>query len=184
MNNQKGFTLVVALILLAILAVLGVTLMSSGVTSQKTASVKEQDAVAFHAAETANGSYKSSYHYGTEHIFKTAEDAYWDDLAAPKFGYTRCVDDKGRLVDCGTKPRVESDQLVKSKVEAFYHNCETAALKCLGNSWDDKGLGCHSFQMIGEGHLDISKDDVADTKEARTHVEEWVRIVRSCNKSL
>ncbi|GAA4365032.1 hypothetical protein [Kangiella marina] len=183
-NNQEGFSLIVALIILSILATLGVTMMSSGITSQKNASAKEQDAVVFHAAESANGSYKSSYQYGTEHLFNTAEDAYWDELTVPRTGYTRCVDDKGALVPCAPNPRIESDGLVKAKVEAFYHSCETSALKCLGNSWDNNGLGCHTFQLVGEGHLDISQNDVADTGEARTHVEEWVSVVRSCNKSL
>ena len=183
-QKQQGFTLFIALVLLAILAVLGTTIMSSGITSQKNASAKEQDAVVFHAAETATGSYKSSYQYNSKHLFDTAKDAYWEELATPRSGYARCIDSKGLLVECDSKPRIESDQLVKARVEAFYHSCETAALKCLGNSWDNNGLGCHSFQMFGEGHLDISQDDTFDIGEARTHIEEWVSIVRSCNKSL
>lgn len=183
-NNQNGFSLIMGLIILAIMALLGVSIMSSGISSQKIAVVKQEDTMVFHAAQTANSSYVSTYHYDASHVLTTATDAYWDTLSAPQVGYIQCVDNTGDLVDCGADTRLESDKILKARVEAFYHDCETAALKCLGNSWDNTGLGCHSFQLIGEGNLDVNQNDVADVGEAQTHIEEWVNVVRSCNKTL
>lgn len=183
-NNQSGFSLIMGLIILAIMALLGVSIMSSGVSSQKIAVVNQEDTMVFHAAQTANSSYVSTYYYDASHLVETAEDAYWDTLPAPKNGYVQCTNEFGDLVECDSDVRLESDKILKARVEAFYHDCETAALKCLGNSWDNTGLGCHSFQLIGEGNLDVNKNDVADVGEANTHIEEWVSAVRSCNKAL
>lgn len=183
-NNQNGFSLIMGLIILAIMALLGVSIMSSGISSQKIAVVNQEDTMVFHAAQTANSSYVSTYHYDASHLLDTANNAYWDTLATPKVGYVQCANERGDLVDCDADARLESDKLLKARVEAFYHDCETAALRCLGNSWDNTGLGCHSFQLIGEGNLDVNKNDVADAGEAQTHIEEWVSVVRSCNKTL
>lgn len=183
-NNQNGFSLIMGLIILAIMALLGVSIMSSGITSQKIAVVKQEDTMVFHAAQTANSSYVSTYHYDSSHVLTTAKDAYWNSLATPKVGYIQCTNNTGDLVDCDADARLESDKILKARVEAFYHDCETAALKCLGNSWDNTGLGCHSFQLIGEGSLDVNQNDTADVGEAQTHIEEWVNVVRSCNKTL
>lgn len=183
-KHQSAFTLIIALIILATLAVLGIAVMSSSVSSQKVANISQQDAVVFHAAQTANSSYIAAYQYDINHLLDTAKNAFWDDLTKPRTGYGRCVNSKGELVTCTASIALESDALVKAEVEAFYHDCETAALKCLGNSWDNTGLGCHSFQLVGQGHLDLDQDGNIDQSEANTHIEEWVNVVRSCNKTL
>lgn len=170
---------------MATLAVLGVAIMSSGISSQKMANASQEDAMTFHAAQTANSSYSAAYQYDISHLLDTAENAFWENLTTPRAGYVKCANDKGELVDCSNEIRLESDGLLKAQVEAFYHNCERSALKCLGNSMDPNGaLGCHAFQLVGEGHLDIDKDGVVDQGETNTHIEEWVQVVRSCNSSL
>ncbi len=183
-NSQRGFSLAVALIMMLVMSIVGISIMNSGILSQKMSAATQEHAVTFQAAQTANSSYISAYQYNQKHLLDTADKAFWDDLSTPRTGYAKCTNNKGELVDCTNDVRLESDQLLKAEVEAFYHDCETAALKCMGNSWDNSGLGCHSFQLLGEGILDIDKDGKKSAGELNTTIEEWVQVVRSCNKTL
>ncbi|NVJ68413.1 MAG: hypothetical protein HWE16_18140 [Gammaproteobacteria bacterium] len=183
-SSQSGFSLAVALIILLVMSIVGISVMNSGILSQKMSSANQEHAMTFQAAQTANSTYISAYQYDQKHLLDTADKAFWDDLSAPRAGYSKCTNNKGALVQCSDDVRLESDQLLKAEVEAFYHDCETAALKCMGNSWDNSGLGCHSFQLLGEGILDLNKDGKKGQGEINTNIEEWVQVVRSCNKTL
>ena len=63
MNKESGFSLVISLLLLMTLTIIGLSIMRSGVLSEKQASNIQEKSVSFHGAQSSNNSVIETYRY-------------------------------------------------------------------------------------------------------------------------
>lgn len=177
-NQQKGFSLVIALLLLSTLTIIGLAIMRSGVLSEKQAVNIQEKSVSFHGAQTSNNGVIESYRYDQSVLSST--------LDAGATGIDTCVDNTGTVTtNCQTPKSIDaSNGVLKALTGTIYKECLTA-LKCSGNSagmFGQNSVGCNVFQHKGYGWVDVDGDNVEDANEARTEIEQWTLLVSACAK--
>lgn len=179
MNKESGFSLVISLLLLMTLTIIGLSIMRSGVLSEKQASNIQEKSVSFHGAQSSNNSVIETYRYDQTILAQT--------LNAKDLKIKTCVDHTGSVTtDCDTTPTIDSATgVLKGGTDTTYQGCPKA-FKCVGNSAgmnNQNSVGCNVFQHQGEAWVDADRDGVEDANEAKTQIEQWSLLVSACGNS-
>lgn len=175
-KHQDGFSLIIALVLLTTLTVLGLSIMRSGILSEKQATNIQEKSVSFHGAQSSNNGVIESYRYD--------KDLLASALEAEDKGVSTCIDFNGKITEkCANPTPIDSaNGVLKAQSDTFYKNC-LGALKCTGNSsgmFSQNTVGCNVFQHDAVGWVDADGDGVEDSNEAKTEIEQWSLLVSAC----
>ncbi|WP_251360053.1 hypothetical protein [Kangiella sp. TOML190] len=172
MSNQKGFSLLMTMLLFVALTVVGLAIMRSGILSEKQAINIQEKSVTFHAAQSANNAVLGSLR----------EDiVVWNNAIAVvtntnnnfrnhNTGYKTCIDGQGKpLATCTTS--FESG--ISAYTRTFYRGCADASL-CQGYSAGaGAGIKCHAVELVGTGFLDYDNDGVDSADDSKTNINQW-----------
>lgn len=188
-NKQSGFSLVIVMLLFVALTVVGISVLRSGVLSEKQAVNIQEKSATFHAAQSSNLGVINSYHYDKTQIFKIVDASTGaGDLMTHTQARTTCVMDNGTVGDCSAETYIDNNEngVTRGITDNYYRACHKA-LRCLGTSADinsDSKVGCNLFEHDGTGYLDnVTKDQVINPGESLSEINQWSTLVAACEVS-
>lgn len=188
-RTQKGFSLVIVMLLFLALTVVGIAVLRSGVLSEKQAINIQEKSATFHAAQSSNMGIINSYHYDKTHIYKVVDASVGAaDLMTHTQARTTCVFDNGDVGDCDEDAYIDNNEsgVMRGSTDSYYRACHKA-LRCLGTSADidsDSKIGCNLFEHDGTGFLDnVNTNQAVDAGESSSEINEWTTLVAACEVS-
>ena len=188
-EKQQGFSLVIVMLLFLALTVVGISVLRSGVLSEKQAINIQEKSATFHAAQSANLGVINSYHYDKTQIFQIVNASIGaGDLMTHTQARTTCVTDNGTVGDCSAETYIDNNEggVTRGTADNYYRACHKA-LRCLGTSADinaESKVGCNLFEHDGTGYLDnVVKDQTINAGESISEINQWSTLVAACEVS-
>lgn len=188
-RRQHGFSLVIVMLLFVALTVVGISVLRSGVLSEKQAVNIQEKSATFHAAQSSNFGIINSFHYDKDKIYQVVnESAGAADLMTHTKAKTTCVSDHGAVGDCSEETYIDNNEsgVMRGLTDNYYRACHKA-LRCLGTTADissENKVGCNLFEHDGTGFLDnVVTDQVKSSGESISKINQWTTLVAACEVS-
>ncbi len=176
LSRQKGMSLLVVLMLLAAVTIATLSVMKSGVFSEKQASNLQEKSLSFNGAQSSNNGVIESFRYD--------KDIIGAAVIAGDNGINTCIDHKGDVItNCNTVVSIDEENgVLKGSTNTVYRECQRAS-KCPGFSAGmlvENTIGCNTFQHNGTAWVDSTNNDARDENESLTEIEQWSLVVAAC----
>ncbi|MEM9100695.1 MAG: hypothetical protein AAGB12_00120 [Pseudomonadota bacterium] len=186
LQTQKGSTLLTALVLISILAIVGLSSLSNALITEKISVNNQQMETAFFSAQAAINVYIAEANSGESGVLKETRDkadinALMKDNTSAFVG---CVDGETGDIDADCNNTVFNEVgLIKSKVSATYKGCHSKPAACSGYSLNmgSMATGCHEYEIEGEGwYADSLSSDSPSSGDIKSKIKQTVTQIALC----
>lgn len=191
-KKQAGTSLVIVMLLFVALTVVGLSVLRSGLLSEKQSVNMQEKSVSFHTAQSSNSAVVQSFDDATfratyldEVVNKAPKTNSIPELLNNTVSYETCVGENGVIGNCADAA-LDGGSLV-GKTKSFYRGCSAGGLSCPGNSavmGGDGNVACIFFEHKAVGFIDSNGNKSLDSDETNTKINQWTQGTGPCDTSI